>query len=174
MPTRLWCLQILMSMPSMCGCHSQAQRHWKVLWWQDLRSAQHSRKLHGFCYNESPTMANSDGPGEIHPSALCQGRINASPWLTHPKRGQSQWRILQVNWGKASHKDLLRRIYTHPLFLTRSQIQSSISHAGDEARMQKFVNKVLSGSWPLMLSQACCISSLTSWTIPARSCKEIL
>ena len=52
----------------------------------------------------------------------------------------------QVTWGSPSEKDLLTRIYVHPLFLRRSQIQRSISHSGDEARMQKFVSKVLSGS----------------------------
>ena len=52
---------------------------------------------------------------------------------------------MQVMGNKVAHKELLRRVYAHPLFLTRNQIARSISHAGDEARMRTFMEKLLLG-----------------------------
>ena len=48
---------------------------------------------------------------------------------------------------KPTHKQLLRKIYAQPLFMTRNQIARSISHAGDEARLRAFVEKLVAGEY---------------------------
>lgn len=43
------------------------------------------------------------------------------------------------------HKETLEKLYSHPLFLSRNQMAQSVGSAGDEARIQAFANKLISG-----------------------------
>jgi hypothetical protein len=60
--------------------------------------------------------------------------------------------------SQQQHKEALQNLYQHPLFLDRNQIAKSVGSAGDEARIQAFVSKLISGE-PLFTA-----TSIPSWS----------
>ena len=60
------------------------------------------------------------------------------------------------------HTQTLQNLYKHPLFLNRNQMAKSVGSSGDEARIQAFANKLISGGDPVTPPSPClfCFSDL--------------